>query len=135
GDTQNIVAIQSALETVQIADFTLQLRGVGTFPQRGKPRVLWVGVEVPKSLQALYAAVGQALQTTGFQPESRPYHPHLTLARFNQQVPDRNTMQAYLQRHAEFSTEAFAAAAVVLYESQLTPSGARYCVRSRIPLH
>lgn len=134
GETQHDAAIESALQSVQIADFTFRLCGVGTFPEKGKPRVLWIGIDAPPALQALYAAVGEALRPTGFQPETRPYHPHLTLARFKREAPSRNSMQAYLQRHADFASEAFAATAITLYDSQLSPSGARYTVRSQVPL-
>jgi len=42
GETQHDAAIESALQSVQIADFTFRLCGVGTFPEKGKPRVLWM---------------------------------------------------------------------------------------------
>jgi 2'-5' RNA ligase len=58
-----------------------------TFPGRGQPpRVLWVGIEVPPAVMALQAACERAAVDAGFPPEERPFHGHLTLARFRDRV-------------------------------------------------
>ena len=47
-----------------------------------KPRVLWAGpTSVPGSLVDLHERLGGGLRETGFDPDSRPYRPHMTLAR------------------------------------------------------
>ena len=63
--------------------FDVELRGLGTFGPPARPAVLHV---LPagrlEPLRALHAALGSALaQAIGFQPDARPYRPHLTLAR------------------------------------------------------
>ena len=63
----------------------LRLSGAGTFPERGAPRVLWVGVdgdlaelaELARGIAAAAAGVGVVAANEG-----RPYRPHLTLARW-----------------------------------------------------
>jgi len=135
GEVEALEPIEAALQAITAEDFPLSLRGIGTFPAKGKPRVLWVGVDAPPTLQTLHRRVGEALATTGFQPDKRPYNPHLTLARFKQVAPGIQSMRAYREQHATFATEPFAAAVITLYESRLMPSGAHYSVRSRIPLH
>jgi 2'-5' RNA ligase len=66
------------------AAFTLRLAGMGAFPSDRAPRVLWVGVaqdEGHAALVALAREVETAVEPLGFAPESRPFSPHLTVAR------------------------------------------------------
>ena len=42
--------IKNILDEVSAAAFSLQLKGVGYFPPRGAPRVLWVGLEKSEPL-------------------------------------------------------------------------------------
>src|SRR5258707_11917370 len=64
------------------APFELRVQGGGAFGSSKKPRVLWAGVEGDTgALAALHARTEAALQPLGYQPESRPYRPPLTLAR------------------------------------------------------
>lgn len=67
--------------------FALSLGAPGRFPERGKARVLWVGVEEGAAgLSTVAAACAEAL-TPWVEPEARPYVAHLTIARFR--VPER----------------------------------------------
>src|SRR4051795_9052565 len=45
--------ILAALDDVRVPSFTLGLRGVGHFPPRGEPRVLWAGLERSPELTTL----------------------------------------------------------------------------------
>lgn len=54
----------------------------GTFPEGGRPRVLWVGLDDPAdALGRLAGGVASALAGFLDDPEERPYHPHITIAR------------------------------------------------------
>jgi 2'-5' RNA ligase len=75
-----IVALR--LEIAQ-APFELAFGGVGTFPPRGAPRVLWLGViGGADAVLALHAAVAGRFEAAGAPQERRPKTPHLTLARW-----------------------------------------------------
>jgi 2'-5' RNA ligase len=58
------------------------VRGLGLFPPRGGPRVLWLGLELPATVAELQAACERAAVAAGFPPEPRPFRPHLTLGRW-----------------------------------------------------
>jgi RNA 2',3'-cyclic 3'-phosphodiesterase len=60
------------------------VRGLGLFPERGRPRVLWLGVAVPPAFAGLQAECERAAVAAGFPPEPRAFRPHLTLARWSQ---------------------------------------------------
>ena len=121
----------AALEGIQPPALTLQTKGLGTFPQRKQARVLWAGVEHDQTLLDLHEQLGVALQTTGYIPETRPFHPHVTLARFRL-PPDPTAVAEYMQAHTPLAYETFTAKSVILYESQLGPQGAVYTVRHQL---
>jgi 2'-5' RNA ligase len=110
--------------------FNLRFQGLGFFPERGAPRVLWLGIsEGIDHLRAIHSELGRRLQLDSRSRE--PFHPHLTLARFRDRVPRA--------RVAEMA--AFPAAAgpslidrVTLYESRLSPKGPTYTALAQAPL-
>jgi len=134
GEIESDTAIKDALSTVSAQSFSLKLDGIGTFPEKGKPRVLWVGISQSNLLNTLYQQVGDALKTTGFQPETRPFSPHLTLARFKDDAPGRAEMDSYRDKHNSFSTDDFQIKQFTLYESKLERTGAIYTVRAQYEL-
>lgn len=89
GDVEDGIraAVSAALTSVRQEPFTITIRGCGVFPPRGRPTVLWAGVADSAPLAALHAAVGAAVMSCGLAVESRPYVPHVTLARLTPAVP------------------------------------------------
>ncbi len=59
-----------------------RVTGLGVFPERGAPRVLWLGLELPARYVALQRDCEAAAVAAGFAPEERPFRPHLTLGRW-----------------------------------------------------
>jgi 2'-5' RNA ligase len=124
-----IDSLLAALAALPPGDFTLRLEGVGAFPSRKSPRVLWIGLG--GDLGALHALQQHVVASTtplGIAAEARPYHPHLTLGRVpedaeRQQIVD---IRVALGRVAPPAPLAWRAGLPILYESVLTPEGARY---------
>jgi len=58
------------------------LKGLGFFPPRGHPRILWLGIGIPEGIRHLQAACEAACVGAGFPAEARPFHAHLTLGRW-----------------------------------------------------
>lgn len=61
--------------------FQLPVGGIGTFGKPKKPRVLWTGVETTNALEKLKVTVEQVCQQAGFEQDTQPYRPHVTLAK------------------------------------------------------
>jgi 2'-5' RNA ligase len=62
--------------------FDLELESVGCFPPRGPAKVVWVGCGAGReALVAFAEAISRALESRGFPGDTRPFSPHLTLAR------------------------------------------------------
>jgi 2'-5' RNA ligase len=104
----------------------LRLVGGGTFPPGRPARVAWVGVEAPGELAALQADITRAaVEALGFQPEERPWRAHVTLAR----CPSpwrRESIEKFTSAFTGPIGQPFVADHGVLFESRLSPKGARY---------
>lgn len=78
-------ATAAAVHTVAAAaagPIDLALGGAGTFPPEGRPRALWIGiVSGAEALAQLAVDINQGLAAIGWDPDDRPFRPHLTLAR------------------------------------------------------
>ena len=78
--------------------FSLNLLGLGCFPNTRRPRIVWVGIsEETDTLTKLHQTLGEQLhQRIGFQPGSRPYSPHLTIGRVK-----KETLKSKLQKRQD----------------------------------
>ena len=121
-DGTTFLDIKAALEQVRLAPFSLALKGVGHFPPRGKPRVLWVGIEQSQPLQSLKKRIDITLAGVGLEPEGRKFSPHITLARLKNSPIHK--VANFLAGNGLFSQEPFEVKDFKLYSSTLTPKGA-----------
>src|SRR5436305_11815420 len=82
-DQQLAEATQAAeLSTRLIPSFEYRLSHPGIFGSPRQPRVIWIGVEEPSgNLQLLHHQLNLELAQRGFEIDTRPFAPHLTLAR------------------------------------------------------
>ena len=124
--------VDEALRAVHGDPLILQVKGVGHFPPRGRPRVLWAGIAATDGLQQLQEHVVRSLRAAGFRIEKRRFHPHVTLARLK--GPSAGRVADFLQAHSLFDSEPFEVDAFHLYSSQLRPDGARHAVEMSYPL-
>jgi RNA 2',3'-cyclic 3'-phosphodiesterase len=144
GETTKLDEIKRALQAVRSAPVDLTFRYAGFFPSPKSPRVFWVGIETYERLSQLANAIGQALQPLGFQRDAGPFKPHLTLARAGsgrpRPVPGERSAPALHQVRAKLETlgqvefGTMTAREFFLFESKLSPAGARYAKLSRYPL-
>lgn len=132
GDSERGNAV-SALQAVSVPAFFLTFAGVGQFGSLPRGVILWAGFRDSRELQELHAAIAQALLPTGYQPESRPYCPHLTLARCKPQT-SQSDIDAFLKRNASFTTRPFPVVEFSLYSSALSLNGPVYRREKRFPL-
>ncbi|NNF28320.1 MAG: RNA 2',3'-cyclic phosphodiesterase [Gemmatimonadetes bacterium] len=62
-----------------------ELKGLGTFPSRGAPSVLWLGMTCP-GLRRVHGELESGLVRLGFPREQRPFRPHVTVGRLNRRA-------------------------------------------------
>lgn len=112
--------------------FTLSI--FGGFPDLRQPRVLWVGVAEPTgTLVKLHRRLTDELAGLGFAPETRDYHPHVTIGR-SKVLARRVNYEIFFAEHRHFAGPEQSAEAVVLFSSEQGPTGSIYTRQAVAPL-
>lgn len=116
-------ALEEAVREHKAYRFSVQ--GIGGFPTHTRPRVVWAGIKDGGHTAELAKPVEHSMERLGFKPEDRPFHPHITLARIKDpQRLDRPDLLLLAGR--SLAINKLKAERMVLFESFLSPQGARY---------
>lgn len=108
---------------------------VGVFPNKFRPRILWIGLEPASKFQVFAANIRRALEheVTG---DTKHFLPHVTLARFNEEHaalsnvdPTNDTLPLFDVLDKDRTIDS-----VALCKSELTPKGPIYSELSRFDL-
>lgn len=134
GDTpvERVEAVSAALKLAanQISPFEVEISGCGAYPTRGKPKVLWIGMNDPSNgLHELHGSLENECARAGFPRDRRPFHPHLTIARLRQSHEARRL--ANLHGKFGFDSVSFGVADICVIMSELSSEGSRYTVIAR----
>jgi 2'-5' RNA ligase len=109
-------------EHLAVEPFTVSFGGLGAFPKPSRATVLWLAIERGGEQLAAMAEVSElAAQDAGFEPEGRPFHAHLTLARIR---PPANVVPL-IERVPRFPLS-MEVSRLTLYRSHLDGDGATY---------
>lgn len=128
------LAIQEAV--VGHSPFELEFSSIGTFGGREGLRIMWVGIagDVLR-LEALVRAVNAALAVVGFEPERRPFRPHLTLGRVRDEIGTRQRAEIEVAvGKTDVPDVSWRTSQVSLMRSKIGPGGASYEVLATFPL-
>lgn len=120
--------IREGLAGVKGSPFVMRLAGLGVFPPRKPPRVLWAGIEPVDPVVVLRNRVEAVLAGLGLPPEGRKFSPHVTMARLTDTPLTRLTR--FLAGNALFASSEFEVDAFCLYSSFLTRKGAVHQVEA-----
>lgn len=125
GDVETHVAddLAEALSAISFAPFPMVLRGTGTFERKGRVHTLWAGVAPSPDLLALQKKVERRCVAVGLIPETRKFHPHVTLARLNSST---GPVGPFLARTAGAELGAWSVDSYILIESHLRTAGSVY---------
>jgi RNA 2',3'-cyclic 3'-phosphodiesterase len=134
GDVEGSAAddVREGLSVLRARSFYLDLRGLGVFPLRGDPETLWAGAGRNEALRSLRNKVESLVVRCGQPPESRKFHPHVTLAKVRGSRPD--WVGAYVAGHSLFSAPEIPIQSFSLFSSRLTPEGSVYALEREYPL-
>jgi len=135
-----VADITSVMEQASqgVNPFQVEVTEVGAFPNLRQPRVLWVGIkgEIDK-LVAWQQRIDSGLAPLGFARETRPFTPHLTLARLREGVSpgDRRDFGEMVAKTPAEVSYKFNVSSLNLMKSQLLPGGAVYSRLAEVKLH
>ncbi len=108
--------------------------GAGTFPPGRPGRIAWVGLAGGEALSGLQRRVAAAAAAAlDLEPDRRPFHPHVTLAR-PRRPWNRRAADAFAAAFATPVGGPFEIREGVLYQSDLGPGGSRYTALETFPL-
>jgi RNA 2',3'-cyclic 3'-phosphodiesterase len=112
-----------------ISPFTLNMEGIGVFPNLKRIQVVWVGLtgDLGKLLD-LQKKIEENMFLLGYPEEEREFTPHLTLGRVRYQPPpaDQQKFAQAVSGTVFRSQNKIEVKAVNLMKSRLTPQGAIY---------
>lgn len=119
-------------------NFTLYLEEVGFFPEKGIPRVLWIGLgDNSGKLEKLSRSLRGLWKELKIEEDKDRFHPHITIIRVKE-VLNKDSLREFLeelkQEAQKLKGRAFLVKEVVLFKSDLHPSGPRYTALAKIPL-
>jgi len=114
--------LREKLGAISFGAFFLPVNGVGVFSSKGAPKIIWIGVgKAHPHLFQIHKRVQEAALSAGIEPELRPWHPHITIARCRD--VSAQSLRKFLQSNAEFDAGMIRVDAFHLYSSKLTPAG------------
>lgn len=122
GET-SLPLVQQALQDFDGKSFSLTIDRVGSFPTAGKTTTLWAGIRASRELLEMHQELETRLMVAGYRPEKRAYHPHVTLARCENDVP-RKVIDEFLKQ--TMVPVEVTVTELVLFSSTLSPLGPTY---------
>jgi 2'-5' RNA ligase len=132
GNRADVDAVAEVLAGIDVAPGEVRIGGAGAFPRPARATVLWLGVTEGEDVLARLAdAVMTRTESLGHERDTRPYRPHLTLARCRTPTDLRPTV-AILGDGPVGPT--WRVEAVTVFESTTQRDGARYTPRAVIAL-
>jgi 2'-5' RNA ligase len=136
-DSDDIKALGEAVEEVcrGYGPFSISLKGIGCFPDRRNPRVLWLGLEGDlERLSCFRDDLQGHLRPFHIKEEKRPFSPHLTLGRFRRHNRRDALLDEWMSEHADVESPACGLGPMILFRSDLNPGGALYTKMASWPL-
>ncbi len=110
----------------QFTSFETDMGKLGTFPSLSNPRVIWIGLSKNADrIIKLQQRIEEVTEPLGFEKETRPFHPHLTLGR----VRGKKNIQKLVEKLKSLPLPQFKPITVdriILFQSILKPTGAEY---------
>ena len=114
--------------------FSIKVSGVGAFPHLKNPRVIWMGLVDGREVLILFQKqIETQLEKIGFQPEDRPFQPHLTLGRMKSSR-GKEELAVRMEKHKEEEFGDFQVERLILFKSDLRPTGPIYTPLREIKL-
>jgi 2'-5' RNA ligase len=116
------LALREKLTAIEFGAFFLPITSIGIFPSKGPPKIIWIGVgRGHPHLFQVHKRVQEAALAAGIEPELRPWHPHITIARCRDVAPQ--SIRKFLQSNVDRDLGMIRIDSFHLYSSKLTPAG------------
>lgn len=135
-DETLLPAVFAKIESVALQHRACEIvfESLGCFPDSKSPRVVWVGcTDIDRKIGALKSMLDNELRVLGFEIESRPFRPHITLGRVKSQKGIEHLIS--ILENLTFEPHASVVNDIVVMKSVLKPKGSEYSVLRTIQLN
>lgn len=89
--------IQELNQLMELRSFELSIGGIGYFGLQERPRVCWLGVDANSALTSLQRKIATIIENYGIEFDTRPYRPHITIAKKWQDGKLNSTKQKHIE--------------------------------------
>jgi len=111
-----------------VAPFEISLRGMGSFPESGVPRIVWVALENGlEKVRALAESLKKELSGLPVKSEQRAFKAHITIGRVKR-IADVSAFRSEIKGLRELFLGSQTITSIQLMESRLSASGPHYSV-------
>ena len=127
-DSKLIPNIFKLLETglSTTCQFDLKFQNLGVFPNKIKPKMIWVGLDYPIELIELFRKIENVAMELGYPKEDRGFSPHVTIGRVRIDADDPSEIGTKIEKMSIGEICQSLTDRIVFYQSSLTPSGPVY---------
>jgi len=116
-----------------IKRFDVAYSSLGCFPNKRRPRVIWIGCEnAGGTVNKLKGLLDQSLQPVGFEVDDRAFHPHITLGRVRTQNGVQNLIS--MLESLTFEPQGAIITDIAVMKSVLRHGGSEYTILKSIKL-
>jgi 2'-5' RNA ligase len=122
----------------EIEPFELKIGLASYFPLKGTPRVIWIGIDsASNNLLKLDNLLKKAFKPLKLKEEREEFHPHVTLLRVKEKT-DPVALKKFFEELKKASEKlkgrSFLVKELIIFKSELFPSGPKYTPLKIIPL-
>lgn len=125
--------IKAALEQIHFPAFPITISGVGFFPPRRSPRILWVGIKTSAELKNFHNLIDKHLHHLGIEREVKKFHPHITIARFKHKTNTQDIIP-FIVNNSLFKVPTVTVTNFYLFSSTLHRTGAIHQIEKKYEL-
>jgi len=129
-DQQHLTSLIKAISgnLTEFSSLSLKINGLGLFPESGKPRVLWIGIDKNPTLKSLTEMIEQQAHFLGYAKEHRRFSPHLTIGRVKHVLSKSDEIELLksVKNNLYVNFGQFEVNKLILFKSTLLPTGAVY---------
>lgn len=132
---ESLAGLREEVRTIDVPPLSLHLAGLGHFPPRGEPRVVWAGLggDVDAVIK-LQNELAERAARHGVPIEKRPFVPHVTLGRVKSPFGSLALIDQLKAVGATLRDKPFAPTGLVLYSSELARGGPIHTALLRLPM-
>lgn len=131
-DESTVERLTGKLANIRESGFKLNFGRIDCYPNRHRPRVLWIGLEPQPKLNDLAVKVRAAMLACSIPYDERHFSPHITLARLK--LSPSREFDEFLARNIQLKLPPFSVREFTLFQSRLTSQGAQHIPLKSFPL-